>query len=467
MLALNDRSRSLVYYLFTGIMVSGLAFINQYPLVYSDTGAYLDNSFSLVPNDDRPIGYGLIIRVLSWQATLWPVVLFQGVVASWLIMLVVREMVPEKEHWVKVHVLLLTFLLLGSSLPWYSAQLMADHYAPLVLIILFLLFRARLLGVVRRAALWLLLFFFMATHNSLFLMAAMLSVVLLVHHLFAGPYDGKTSFMLRWGTFNTVVVGAAIMVASFNYNAHGRFQLSRAGNVFLVGRLCEPGIMADHLRTACEHSDNPFCAYKDRLPDDAGDLLWSEEEFIQQNRLTIGQADSILAPLVADVLSNPEYLARFARSSLTSTFVQLFQWEAGGDLHKYAEGSSPYFHITGKFKDERYRFEHARQQWNYWGDWDRANEFGGLALALSLMTLTLLWFLPRRSDLGPLYSLSQWVAVWVLVNAFVTATFSVVDPRLQARVWWLVPMCAFLIIARSGSVKAFLQPQTPAGAGPM
>ncbi|MBX2982590.1 MAG: hypothetical protein KF843_07960 [Flavobacteriales bacterium] len=470
---LKRWSGALGYYLFTGLLVSGLAFINQYPLVYSDTGAYLENAFSLSPYDDRPIGYGLIIRAFSWQSTLWPVVIFQGLMASWLLMLLVREVIPDKGRWITVHLFLLALLILSSSLPWYAAQLMADIYTPFVLLIAFLLFRGRLLGPVRETVLWLLLFFFLATHNSHLPMAAVLSGLILVRHLWKtgasalNRFRDQRHFWFRWGTFNLVALGAVGMVSSFNYAAHGRFQLSRAGNVFLVGRLCEPGIVADYMRTACEHGHNPFCAYKDHLPADAGDLLWSPDQFVQKEGLTIGQADSILAPMVGDILSRPEYLARFARSSLTSTFVQLFQWEAGGGLHAYAEDTSPHYSVARKLKDERYRYDHARQQWGYWADWERANRFGGIALLLSVLVLALLWFRPRRPALEKLYSLSYWVVTWVVLNAFVTATFAIVDPRLQSRVMWLLPLCAFLIIVRSGPIKAYLQNGSPEAEKPV
>ena len=453
---LKQWLRSLGYYLFTGMLVSGLAFINQYPLVYSDTGAYLENSFSLIPSADRPIGYGLIIRAFSWQSTLWPVVIFQGMVASWLIMLVVREIIPEKRRHITIHLTLLAVLLLCSSLPWYAAQLMADNFTPLVLLIAFLLFRAKLLGPVREGVLWLLLFFFLATHNSHFPMAALLSMLILLRHVWRNGFRGQRAFWWKWGAFNVVALGAATMVASFNYAAHGRFQMSRASNVFLAGRLCEPGIMADYMKTAGPHSDNLFWKYKDHLPADAGDLLWSKDQFIQQNGLSIAQADSILAPVVADILRQPKYLVRFARSSFTSTFIQLFQWDAGTGLGKYGEDSAPRYSIARRMPDEVYHYDHSRQQWNAYYDSDRANRFGSVALALSVLVLALLWFRPRRASLAPLYSMGNWVAVWVLLNAFVTSTFAVVDPRLQSRVMWLLPLCAFLVLVQVGSIKGFL-----------
>ena len=47
---------TLWYLLATSFLVSCLAFTNRYPLVYSDSGAYIGSSFTLIPIADRPIG---------------------------------------------------------------------------------------------------------------------------------------------------------------------------------------------------------------------------------------------------------------------------------------------------------------------------------------------------------------------------------------------------------------------------
>ncbi len=435
----------ILYYLLTGVCVSGLAFVNQYPLVYSDSGAYMGNSFSLIPNDDRPIGYGLIIRAVSWQSTIWTVVLFQGAVASWLLMLMIREFIRDASRWLHVHLLLLAFLCICSSLPWYSAQLMADHYTPLVLLILFLLFKGKKLGHWREGGLWLLLFFFLATHNAHFpMMAVMLGMALL--RVWQQRRNGASRYFgVRWAAATGVLCGSALMVMLFNYSTYGRMQLSRAGNVFLAGRLCEPGIMADYLRENCPTRPNPMCAYVGRLPEDAGDILWAPDQFVNELGLTIGQADSLLAPVVADVLCRPEYLARYLRSALVSSVSQLFQWEAGSGLGPYGEGSSPRLHLLRHLPDERRSYDHSRQIFGYWNDREATGRLQGMALILSLLVLALLW---RSSEVeaNPLLkSLALWVMAWVVLNAAVTSSLSVVDSRLQSRVMWLIPMTAFLV----------------------
>lgn len=453
---LRTLPRSFFYYLITGIFISGLAFVNHYPLVYSDSGAYIANSFSLFPNDDRPIGYGLLIRAVTWQSTMWTVVVFQGFVASWLLMLMVRATVSGPERWTRIHLLLLAALVLGSSLPWYSAQLMADHYTPLVLIIAFLLFRAKGLGPWREGGLWILLFFFLATHNAHFPMCGALSLLTLLS-VWRSPGKRSSIFWRKWAGFNAVLVGSAVLVMSFNYSAYGQFRLSRAGNVFLAGRLCEPGIMADYLDKVCPIRETPLCAYRGRLPEDAGQLLWSPDQMVNAEHLTIGQADSILAPVVSDVLCRPEYLGRYLRSAVVSTAVQLFQWDAGTGLGQYGTDSSPYGHLARHLPQEMHSYMHSRQQWDYWAENKDVNRLCAMVLILSLLVIMVHWSSGPDRAVPLLRGLTLWVVAWIVLNAAVTSSLSVVDPRLQSRVMWLLPMVALLILVEQRSLRDFFR----------
>lgn len=55
------------------------AFINGYPIVYSDTGTYLASAFLLETPFDRPITYGLFIRLASVNGmSLWGVIFLQS-----------------------------------------------------------------------------------------------------------------------------------------------------------------------------------------------------------------------------------------------------------------------------------------------------------------------------------------------------------------------------------------------------
>jgi len=86
--------RSLVYYFFTGLILVIPAFINKVPRVFSDAGTYLESASTLFPPVDRPIGYGFIIRATGWQSSIWPVVILQGMLSSWLIHRTMQTLFP-------------------------------------------------------------------------------------------------------------------------------------------------------------------------------------------------------------------------------------------------------------------------------------------------------------------------------------------------------------------------------------
>lgn len=454
----NQLARSLVYYLLTGLCISGLALVNHYPLVYADSGTYISNMFSLVQNDDRPIGYALIMRAVTWQGTLWTMVLFQGMLASWLLMLLCRELINGPERWVRAHLVLLTLLILCTSLPWYSAQIMADHFTPLVLIMIFLLFHARHLGAWREAALWLLLFFSLATHNAHFPMAGSLSLLLLAGALIRhGKTPVERPFWFRWAGLNVVIAGSATMVMLFNLVDHGHFRLSNAGNVFLAGRLCEGDIMADYLAEVCPAPDNPLCDCRDDLPGDAGHMLWSDNGLPSKLGITIGEADSLFAPVVSDVLSRPEYMLRYIRSASVSTLVQLFQWEVGAGLHRYMDGSTPYYNVANHLPAETYSYATARQAWGFWGELDAFNRRAAIALVLSLLILAFNSLNCGTGSHSLVTTLVTWILLWIILNAAITSGLSVVDSRLQSRVLWLLPMAAFMIMVEQPTLRNFFR----------
>ncbi len=56
------------------------ALINGYPLLYSDSATYIESGMGLFVPIDRPIFYGLFIRIASMSYSLWFVVILQSLV---------------------------------------------------------------------------------------------------------------------------------------------------------------------------------------------------------------------------------------------------------------------------------------------------------------------------------------------------------------------------------------------------
>jgi hypothetical protein len=71
--------------LFAAVLFCSIGFLNNFPLVYSDTADYLGGALGRYIPVDRPVFYGLFIGIVSLQASLWLVILVQGIFMSYLL----------------------------------------------------------------------------------------------------------------------------------------------------------------------------------------------------------------------------------------------------------------------------------------------------------------------------------------------------------------------------------------------
>ena len=434
--------RPLFRHLGWGIVLSTLAFVNGYPLVYADSGAYVRASITLEQLDDRPLGYSLFLRAITWQETLWTVPIVQGALVSWLLLVLLRALVDRQVDIHRKHNILKAFLGVGTSLPWYTAQIMADIFTPV-------LFLSTYVITSRLALRWPALIFVhlvvllgLISHNShiLILLAAWSTWTIVMGSI--GPGLGTWS---GWRVLTPPLLAliAPVFIGGF-YMMDGKAPaLSRAGNVFLAGRLCEEGVMERFLREHCAEREYRLCPYVDDLPADAGMMLWSDKGLLAREGLSLSQADSVLAPLMKDILKDPVAMRTYARSVLVSALVQMFQFDAGVGLHGYGPGTSPFFHIGNHFPREFSRYRMSRQQRDEFKVLERANWL--VALVLVLSCIYLLFSFLRWIRLPRFRALFIAIVAWLVANAAVTSALAVVDPRLQSRVLWLIPMFAVLV----------------------
>ena len=88
-----------------------VAFINNYPLVYPDTGSYIYSGFSNLVFDDRPIFYGLFLRHISMAASLWCVIIMQGILVCYIIFITLGMFFSaQKRKYVFISIIILITL---------------------------------------------------------------------------------------------------------------------------------------------------------------------------------------------------------------------------------------------------------------------------------------------------------------------------------------------------------------------
>lgn len=445
MMGTKAQWRTFGYLIGCAFLVSAIAFINRYPLVYSDSGTYIRSAFTLMPPDDRPIGYGLIIRAVTWQSTLWTVVLFQGAMISWLLYETLKQLLPVGIVIWRAHLILLGLLMILTSMPWYMAQIMPDAITPMLGLILYLLLAGKGLSHARVIFLWVSLFFFLITHNS---HVAMGLLFLALAALYALVRRRTTQwFWITWGGALAMVIGGIVFVAQYN-GAHGlKTEFSPSANVFLAGRLCEGELMGDFLDEHCGQREYALCPYKEELPLIPGDFIWGTSSITDRLGGNLSRVDSLVKPVVHDLLTEPEYLGRYLRMCAVASVTQLFQVNTNSGVVSFYKDSAPYAAIKERLPWEASMYITSLQAHNRWADLDIHDHLVHLALFLSV--LILMWCWPSTAREEGLRAFILVMLAWVVLNAVVTASLANVYDRLQSRVAWLTVLSAIIVLMRT------------------
>jgi len=409
------------------LLLTWPAFLNRYPLVFSDTGAFLALTIEGWPVWDKPPAYGLALHALHWRVSLWAPLLAQGVLLSWLLARVQRAMRGRGGH-----LLLCAGLAAGSAAPWFGALLMPDLLAPaLVLAVALLGFTA--MGRGERIALQALVAFAMAAHPSHLLLGLVLLAVIAA---------------LR-GMARRCLVPAGLAVVALiagNWAMHGRPALSPYGALFPLARLVADGPAARTIAARCPEAGWVLCRWAGRLPSDSDDFLWTGDGPVWGSP----GGPTALAPEASAILI--ETLRReplgVLRGALANGWRQLLRNRVGDVLGPE--------NLAGSVGKELALGFPAAEQGRFAAGLQARGLLPALAapfLALHPLVLllgavgTLLsgWRAWRAGDRAML-GLVACALVGVAVNALVTGALSGPHDRYGARIAWLLPLVALLAL---------------------
>ncbi|WP_083747763.1 hypothetical protein [Teichococcus deserti] len=412
------------------------ALLNHYPILFSDTGAFLAQSTVPLMIWDKPWIYGPLLHLFHWEQTLWLPAIAQVVVVSHLLWLVQREL-RGAASWT-AHLLLTGGLAALTALPWVASLLMPDFFSGLLPLGFFLLGYGRL-----SRGEWAYVTALMAlgipAHLSNIPTALALVVMVGLLRLAWRPLARAAAPLL-------IALG---LLAGSNWIGHGQASLSPYGSTFLLARMIGDGPAARTIAARCPDAGWYLCAWAGRLPEDSDVFLW--ERFSPMNRDAAGQDIFLggvrLAPearaIIAETLSREPWAV--ARAAAGNALRQVFLVEIGDTLSRHALGDS--------VRPRLVEFFPAAEVARHDGSLQFADRLPGVAAAflwpqpvvLMLGLAGLLWALRRpggRLRLGFVLL----VLVGVMGNAVATGALSKPHHRYQARVAWLLPFGAALLL---------------------
>ena len=432
------------------------ALYNGFPLVTSDSGAYINSAIHQEVPPDRPITYGLFMLVTSLRFSYWFIIWAQSLLLAALLLRCVVEFVPWLRSW-PLRLALVGVVAWATGFSWYCSQLMPDIFTAIGLMTLGLLVLGRFRSGLEQALLLALLLLSTIMHSSNLLSFSLTTlgfgVVAWQQRLFARRLVRRA----HWLAATAVVLASWGLLPALHMAFGGGFVITRAAPVFLMGRLVEAGVVDAYLADHCGDPDATWlCAYRDRLPNDAIGFLWGQDSPYQ---LTGGLEANLVGyrRVVRAILTSPRYYPRLAAMAVQSTLRQLTHVAHGDGLWAYRENSSPYWRIPDLAAYEMKPYLSSLQNHSALHFEDLTERSYTTQLLAVLVVLG--GVAAKRRGQGAagrtpvLLLLTLW-GLGLVANAFATGALANVLDRLQGRVAWLLPFGAALLLAEQGPALA-------------
>lgn len=442
-IAINKKrwQRNLWYLLFTFILIWP-ALHNMFPLVTPDTGTYIHSGLALSMPVDRPWGYGIFLLLSSMAVSPWFPIFWQGFFAAWLLIKLGTKCLARNMSWPfwAGIILIISF---GTAIAWFNSQLMADAFTGLLLLAILLLY---LKPETRRERNMLNAFviFCLFTHHSHLLTTFLLCIILWFY------FSRRKLSFEKWVSIKLILysIGVAFIISTANFIGHYGFGLSPASHLFLMSRMAENGILDAYLKDKCPVESNVLCPYQGKTGARQWDFMWSAAELPHTKENGWEQSQAPYRKIIFGTLTSPKFLGMQIVKNSEAGLKQLTQLQFREGLEQtYPEGSSVHENIRKEFPSYLKEFETDYQNQN-----KLPFDISGVIIQIVSILLIIAGFWSRSYNLQHTNEKekSNWNKLFlitvgfIIINAFLTATFSTVIGRLQARVFWVLPViCLF------------------------
>jgi len=407
---------------------------NGFPFIFFDSGDYLSAPLSGERVVYRDPVYGFLATPLHAGVSLWGVAAAQCLAAAWILWETVGRVRPGQGR-EGIYLASMALLAFGSSLPWFTGQIMPDIWGALAVPMIFLLALGEL-PPARRAVVAVLLALALSCHLSFLPLGSGLLVVLL---LLYRPL-ARRGLAVRLRAVAGAVAAAPILVVCGNLALGGPPVLSETSHAFLLARLVQDGLARQTLERLCPDPTLSLCDLRTQLPATANDFLWSDSEAFARVGGWLGsrrEADRIIS----------SSLRLFPRDHLVSALrlsaEQLIAFSTGDGLESQAE---PWGVIETYFPADMRAYVSARQQTGRLP----LTEINQLQVPLAAGAMALLpWLAFMAWRKGRWHEAAGLILVGaaLLGNAVICGVLSNPNDRYESRMVWLAVFVAGLALA--------------------
>ncbi len=385
----------------------------------------------------RSLIYSVGILPLHWNITPWPVVLFNAAVTSYMLWLVVRSLLPRRTRTAYIAVVASLSLLTG--LGWLVGWIMPDIFGPVLYLGVYLLvFAPEDLSRAERLAVVLIAWWSVASHVTHLILAGGLCVFLVA--VLAMRHQLTRRAWQAVGTVAAIAFAAAGAHLALHAYLFGKPSLTGQRPPFLMARVIADGPGRWYHERHCPALQVAICAHVRELPDNVHDFLWRDSSIWQsaspalQERMRSEEKSVVLGTLRA-----------YPREELAASAGHFWQQLHSFGLYDYDPNPWILAMVDTVLPGARARYLSTRQaQETLHDEFFTSVQSGTVAASLVVIAVWALFGRPERS--ARLIGLTTIIGFTVVANAAVTGMLSNVEDRYQARVIWLVPLLAAVLV---------------------
>jgi hypothetical protein len=247
----------ILFILFGSFLFVVPAILNGFPFIFTDTLSYITSGINLVSPFDRPIFYGLLVRVINAFINLWGVVIFQAGLIAFLLQQLSSILFPRLAiAYLYLWLILTAFL---TSVTWFAGQISPDIFtAILFLAIIILALTYQNASIVKITSLSVLMTISVCVHSSNLLIGLIFSSSIIFWFIFQ-KVSWRVWIKFLVPVFISFLIAVSLIIAS-NIRSNYGATLNPVGKVFMLARILEDGPGLKYLRERCKLIELKTCA---------------------------------------------------------------------------------------------------------------------------------------------------------------------------------------------------------------
>ena len=411
------------------------ALLNGFPILNNDAGTNITSGELFETPVDRPIGYGILLRLFSLNSfSICIATIVQVALVNTLFFKTCRQVATAASE-AKIFALL-AVLCATTSLPWVATLIIPDVYTALSFLLVFLIL------VQPRPSVWLYVLFFVctATHGSqVQIMTGLLIALTLLRPLLFK--DGLSKKMF-WGRAGILALLAGLTVLTMIST------ISKSKHVFFISSMANRGILVPFLEKSCPTENFELCTSKELLRGKNGDwFLWFPESPLNQKGRSWLSFKEDYNNIISASFKDKEYRVIQVKTILEQGMRQLWDYRFINYDQPFGENDNVWVVLRTFYGSEANLMMNARQQTGRLkpiGDF--FNNIQSAVVPLSVLLLLIAAFVPALRHNRRIWAFTVAAVILILGNDLVCAGLSGVNSRYGARVIWLLPMAAGLAI---------------------